>query len=227
MIARATAWFESAWFEDADPRDLRRWAIAAAIVVAVHVAAICAYLYVHHPDELGDDSSPISVDLAPSDDTVDQAEVAPTPDLQQQIEQPPPPPPPPPEPEAVVTPEPPPPQKVEQQPPPTPAMVARTKGGMQREMASWQSNLIKQLEKFKRYPNDARARGDEGTVELGFTLDRSGHVLAHQIVRSSGHSALDAEAIAMVERAQPLPPIPDSMPDAQLDLTVPIVFSLH
>ncbi len=166
MIARASAWFESAWFEDADPRDLRRWAIAAAIVVAVHVAAICAYLYVHHPDELGDDSSPISVDLAPSDDTVDQAEVAPTPDLQQQpIEQPPPPPPP--QPEAVVTPEPPPPQKVEQQPPPTPAMVARTKGGMQREMASWQSNLIKQLEKFKRYPNDARARGDEGTVELG------------------------------------------------------------
>jgi len=31
----------------------------------------------------------------------------------------------------------------------------------------------------------------------------------------------------MIERAQPLPPIPDSMPDAQLDLTVPIVFSLH
>jgi outer membrane biosynthesis protein TonB len=30
----------------------------------------------------------------------------------------------------------------------------------------------------------------------------------------------------MIERAQPLPPFPADMPDAKLDLTVPIRFSL-
>ena len=28
------------WFEDEDPRDLRRWAIAAAIVFAIHASAV-------------------------------------------------------------------------------------------------------------------------------------------------------------------------------------------
>ena len=38
---------------------------------------------------------------------------------------------------------------------------------------------------------------------------------------------LDAEASAMIERAQPLPPFPDSMTQDQLDLTVPVRFSLE
>ncbi|MFZ3226214.1 MAG: hypothetical protein WA230_11985, partial [Xanthobacteraceae bacterium] len=110
------------WFDDDDPRDLRRWAIAALVVLGVHLGAIAAYVYVHRPDEIGDDTTPIAVDFSPTDDTVDQPEVAPTP------EQPPPevekpPPPPPPEPQAIAAPEtPPPPPKVEEQKPPTPAM---------------------------------------------------------------------------------------------------------
>ena len=41
------------WFEDEDRRDLRRWGIAAAVVVGVHLAAIAGYLYVHQPAEIG------------------------------------------------------------------------------------------------------------------------------------------------------------------------------
>jgi protein TonB len=33
--------------------------------------------------------------------------------------------------------------------------------------------------------------------------------------------------MSMIERAQPLPPFPTSMPQAKLDLTVPIRFSLQ
>jgi hypothetical protein len=33
--------------------------------------------------------------------------------------------------------------------------------------------------------------------------------------------------MSMIERAQPLPPFPASMPQAKLDLTVPIRFSLQ
>jgi periplasmic protein TonB len=64
-------------------------------------------------------------------------------------------------------------------------------------------------------------------VLLSFSVDRAGHVLSHQIVRSFGHPELDAEVTSMIERAQPLPAFPTSMTDDKLDLTVPIRFSLR
>jgi periplasmic protein TonB len=213
------------WFDDDDPRDLRRWALAAIVVVAVHLAAIAAYVYVHAPDDIGDDTTPIAVDFSPTDDTVDQPEVAPTPQQPpQQVEKPPPPPPPQ---DAVPLPEtPPPPPKVEEQKPPTPAMPARSKGGAPHVAPAWQTSLVRHLEQFKRYPSAAQSRGEEGVVLLGFSVDRTGHVLAHRVVRSSGYPALDDEVMAMIERAQPLPPFPANMPEDKLDLTVPIRFSL-
>jgi periplasmic protein TonB len=79
------------WFDDEGPRDLRRWAIAAIVVVAVHAGAIAAYLYVHEPDEIGDDSSFVSVDLSPIQSDIDQPEIAPVPEThQKEVEAPPP-----------------------------------------------------------------------------------------------------------------------------------------
>ena len=211
------------WFEDEDPRDLRRWAIAAAIVVAVHLTAIAAYVFIHEPDEIGDDSSVVAVELAPIDDTVDQPEVAPVPEQQQkEVERPPP--------EiapVVAMPEPKPLEQDQQTKPPTPAMAARTKGGAPRVEPSWQTGLVKHLQQFKRYPSEAQQRGEEGVVLLSFSVDRDGHVLSREVLHSSGYPALDDEVMSMIERAQPLPPFPPSMPEAKLDLTVPIRFSLH
>src|SRR5271155_3806363 len=163
------------WLDDEDPRDLRRWAIAAAIVVAVHLGAIAAYVYVHEPDELGDDVTPIAVELSPSDDTVDQPEVAPVPEeQQQQIVQPPPDTSP-----VVAMPKQ---SPLEQQDnPPTPAMPARVKGGAPHVAASWETSLVKHLEQYKRYPGEAQSRGEEGIVLLSFSVDRTGHVLTHQV----------------------------------------------
>ena len=211
------------WFAEEDPRALRRWALAAAIVLAVHAGGVGAYVFVHRPDEIGDDSSPVAFDLAPSDDTIDQPEVAPVPEQPpKQVEEPPPP-----EPsQAVVAPpQEPLPQPIEQ--PPTPAVPARVKGGAPRIEPSWQSALVRHLQRYKRYPGDARSRGEEGVVELSFTVDRTGHVLNREIVHSSGHSELDSEVMSMIERAQPLPPFPESMPQTKLDVTVPIRFSLQ
>jgi protein TonB len=87
--------------------------------------------------------------------------------------------------------------------------------------------VTRRLEQFKRYPARSRDHGDEGVVMLSFVVDRTGHVLSHQIVQGSGHPDLDAEASAMIERAQPLPSFPASMPEDQLDLTVPVRFSLE
>jgi len=212
------------WFQDDDPRDLRRWAIAAAIVFAIHAGAVGGYVLFHQPDEIGDANSPLAIDLAPSDDTIDQPEIAPVPEEQpKQVEEPPPP-----EPsQAVVAPPEEPPKPVEQPKPPTPAVPARVKGGALRIEPSWQTALVRHLQQYKRYPSDAQSRGEEGVVQLSFTVDRSGHVLNREIVRSSGHRQLDNEVMSMIERAQPLPPFPASMPQTKLDLTVPIRFSLQ
>jgi periplasmic protein TonB len=215
------------WFEDEDPRELRRWAIAAAIVLGVHLGGVGLYAYLHQPEELGDETSPITIDLTPSDDTVDQPEIAPVPEsAPKPVDQPPPPPPE--TSEAVMEPqEPPPPQPVQETRPPSPAVPARVKGGAPRIAPSWQTELVRRLEQYKRYPGDAQSRGVEGVVMLSFSVDRNGRVLAHEIVRSSGHPELDKEVVSMIERAQPLPPFPPSMPQEKLDLTVPIRFSLR
>ena len=92
---------------------------------------------------------------------------------------------------------------------------------------AWVSQLLAHLNRHKQYPGAARAHREEGVVTLNFTMDRDGHVLAHSIVKSSGSQALDAEALAMLQRAEPLPAFPPSMAGASRSFSVPIRFSLR
>jgi periplasmic protein TonB len=231
------------WFEDEDPRELRRWALAASVVVGVHAALVGGYLkWGPQPDEIGDDSSVVAVELAPIDSVADakQLDVAPAPE--EMVEQKPTPPQPEKQPDQpkVEAPTPPevttadvapprqkPPEKVEEQRPPAPRTMAPIKGGAPRVEPSWESRLVRHLQQYKRYPSKAQSRSEQGIVLLGFSVDRNGHVLARHIVRSSGHADLDNEVMALIERAQPLPAFPPSMMQAQLSLTVPIRFSLR
>ena len=84
-----------------------------------------------------------------------------------------------------------PPEKVEEARPPAPVTAQRVKGGAPRIEPSWQSSLVRQLQRYKRYPSEAQSRSEEGVVLLSFSLDRTGHVLAHHILRSSGFADLD------------------------------------
>ncbi|HTI86022.1 MAG TPA: energy transducer TonB [Alphaproteobacteria bacterium] len=83
------------------------------------------------------------------------------------------------------------------------------------------------LERNKIYPRAARQRHQQGTAILRFVLDRDGHVLSRRIEKSTGFSDLDREVEEMLERAQPLPPMPAEMTQAQLELVVPIDFHLR
>lgn len=230
------------WLED-DPRDLLRWSIAGAAVVCVHAALVASYLLWHQPDqEIGDNSSIVSVELAPIDSTADanQRDVAPAPEdiieqkavpkVEKQPDQPkvdePPPPPAVTAPD-VTLPEQKPPEQAEEERPPAPRTTARVQGGAPHIEPTWQTVLLKRLQQYKRYPQSAQTQGEQGVVLLGFSVDRNGRVLAHHIVRSSGHADLDNEVMSMIERAQPLPAFPTSMTQSKLDLTVPIRFSLR
>lgn len=100
-------------------------------------------------------------------------------------------------------------------------------GGTPGASADYRAALVAWLERHKNYPQRARMRRQEGTVLLRFTLNRQGRVLAHRIERGSGHTVLDTEVTAMIERAQPLPPIPADISRNSLEFVVPIQFALR
>lgn len=89
--------------------------------------------------------------------------------------------------------------------------------------ANWQAIVMAHLEKHRRYPAAARARGQQGVAQVAFRMNRRGQVLTVRISRTSGSATLDRAAIDTVKRAQPLPAIPDDMPD-ELDLAVEVEF---
>jgi protein TonB len=229
------------WDDDRNPRELLRWIVAAAIVVAIHAGAVAYLLSRPEPVEIGDDSDVVTVELAPIDATPDavarnmapapetMVESKPVPQSQQQqkppeevkIEQPP-------DADAILpAPTVKPLETTEQAWPAAPRTAEKVKGGAPRIEPSWQTSLVRQIQRYKRYPPQAQARNEQGVVLLGFSLDRDGRVLAHHIVESSGYADLDDEVMEMIMRAAPLPPFPTSMPQARLDLTVPIRFSLQ
>ena len=92
---------------------------------------------------------------------------------------------------------------------------------------SWRGELIGKLQQAKRYPEAARARNEQGIATAKLTMDRSGHVLSATLVHSSGSETLDEEAVAMIRRADPLPPPPAELAGNTLTLTIPVTFSLR
>ena len=94
-------------------------------------------------------------------------------------------------------------------------------------LPTWQAKLATALERSKRYPSKSQARREQGTVQVLFVIDRSGHLVSSRIARSSGHELLDNEALALLERAQPLPPPPAELRGLHISLAVPVHFTLR
>jgi protein TonB len=93
-------------------------------------------------------------------------------------------------------------------------------------LPTWKGLLLRHLEKHKRYPAEEQRARREGQPWVLFTMSRDGRVLAARLLRSSGNAALDQEALDLLTRAQPLPPLPQDQPGESLDLTVPVNFFL-
>jgi protein TonB len=92
-------------------------------------------------------------------------------------------------------------------------------------LSNWTSQLVARLERHKRYPDGARA--EHGVTQLAFSVDRSGRVHDARILRSSGSALLDRETLALVRRAQPLPPPPKGVSGARVPVVVPIRYRIR
>jgi len=107
-------------------------------------------------------------------------------------------------------------------PPPVPAPAPRPAPTVS---PGYRSLLSTWLESHKRYPESARARGEEGRAVLRFRVDRSGRVLNYALAASTGFADLDA-AIDGMMRGATLPPFPADMAAWDVEVSVTVRFSL-
>jgi TonB family protein len=87
---------------------------------------------------------------------------------------------------------------------------------------AYSSQVLAVLERNKHFPSEGK--GVSGVVEVGFKIDRFGHLLSTEIVKSSGFPALDRAAIATIERSQPFPIPPSEVISAGLNFSIPMTF---
>lgn len=108
-----------------------------------------------------------------------------------------------------------------------PAASAVSAGASAAAVASYKQMVAAHLQRFKQYPPAAKAAGQQGTARVSFTLGRGGQVLSAGLGGSSGHSALDAETLAMVRRAQPFPPFPSDVKQGSMSFSAPVAFYIR
>jgi len=196
--------------------EILRWAVCFTVVLLAHGMVGFVLRESAEAFDYGVDVPVVLLELP---------DLPPAPVQEQPPEPPPPPeevPPPEPEPE-VVAPEPEPPKPIEEKPVTAPPVVTIPRS----LLASWQGRLAAHIERFKRYPADARERGEQGLARVAFTIDHEGHLLASHIVQSTGSPTLDQETLDMLARAQPLPAPPTGTPDRELSLIVPVRFNIR
>jgi protein TonB len=87
-------------------------------------------------------------------------------------------------------------------------------------MATWRGTVMAHLNRHKRAPG-----GKRGTATIAFNIDRNGRVLSARLVRSSGSPGLDAEAVALVRRASPVPAPPANVRGNSILLSAPVSVS--
>jgi periplasmic protein TonB len=90
-------------------------------------------------------------------------------------------------------------------------------------VGTWRKQVLARLEASKRFLPPG-ARGQHGTTKVAFVLDRSGKLTSNELAQSSGFAVLDAEALAMVDRASPFPVPPLQVTDEGLNLVLPVMF---
>lgn len=112
-------------------------------------------------------------------------------------------------------------------PAPTEAVDAPLSARGKRAQSQYLRALMAWLAKHRVYPTEARKEKLEGVVQVRFSVDRDGHLLAANVQRSAGSALLDAAALAVLERADPMPPFPKSLDRQRLTVSLPIDFSLQ
>lgn len=111
--------------------------------------------------------------------------------------------------------------------PPSQATVPLQNAGVRSAVDNYLSKLSRHLSRYYEYPRRARRLGQEGTPVIVFEFRRDGSLIGHSLRTGSGHQLLDESALAMLEQAAPLPPVPDDISGQKFRYALPVRFSLR
>jgi protein TonB len=100
-------------------------------------------------------------------------------------------------------------------------------GGDQAEEDAYLAELQRHLAQHYEYPRRARRLGQEGTVSLTIGFNRDGSLNRTELVDRSGYGILDEAAVEMLQRAEPLPRVPDKIEGDTFRLQLPIRFQMR
>ncbi len=96
--------------------------------------------------------------------------------------------------------------------------------GQSHSDSNYRGLVAAHLARHKRYPADARSRGDQGTAVVSFAFDGGGRVTRVSLARGTGVASLDQEVQAMVRRASPFPAPPGGR---GMSFTAPVTFRIQ
>jgi protein TonB len=98
----------------------------------------------------------------------------------------------------------------------------------QETITSYEKKLALWLQKHHYYPPAARHRNLEGEAVVRLQIDRLGNIRFFELAEPTEHLMLDDAVIQMIERSDPVPPVPDSYPgDFVIEFLIPVTFKLH
>jgi len=226
--------------------ELARWAVSCATVLACYGAAATAILAWEPHYEVPSAPETIAmIDLAPlppeptppppAPPPPPEPEIIPEPPPDVKVEVPLPPvkkPPPPkvkreePPPEPVVTPAAPVETVAAPVPAPAPRIAARP-DPLPNIMAVYGAHVSAHVQKNLRYPLASLRRDERGTAYVVLTLNKDGRVLSYKLETGTGRRLLDEEALAVVMRSNPMPAFPPEIDRGEMELRLPVVFSLR
>ena len=89
--------------------------------------------------------------------------------------------------------------------------------------SAYVETLRRKISGNSRYPDYARRKGQEGSVDLAFAVGKDGDVTNVELLKSSGFVSLDVEALRNVRESAPFGPVPNGT--APASLTVRLTFS--
>jgi protein TonB len=91
----------------------------------------------------------------------------------------------------------------------------------------WMRAVSERVRQFFYYPGPALALRTTGVVTMHFVVRRDGQIEKLEMRKSSGDNGLDKAATEILQKAQPLPPIPDRMHVDRVDGELPINFGVR
>lgn len=102
--------------------------------------------------------------------------------------------------------------------------VART--ALSKPDYGWLMELLRnRIARLQAYPLLARQRGWEGVTVVRATIDKNGKLVNAMVVKSSGHEALDDDALRLMRKACPLP-LTQDLSKPKITVTIPIRYRL-